>query len=132
MRLKRKLSTGKTKLISCLNARGCELCVPAQWVVCVVVQITHGPPECCGLRGPGRAAVAAPFSLRREAAKGISLTRRQGEGEEEKVVLDLEDGGAAGQAGRLSRSLHCPPFPLLHLVLPSQGLHDKRLSCQMF
>lgn len=32
----------KTKLISCLNARGCELCVPIQWVVCNVVQISHG------------------------------------------------------------------------------------------
>lgn len=77
LRLKRRLSTGKTKLISCLNARDCELCVPSLWVVCAIVQITYGPPENCGLCCPGWGTATAALSLGRRQPKPDKESRQK-------------------------------------------------------
>lgn len=48
LEIKKEALHSKTKLISCLNARGCELCVLTQWVVCTVVPISRGPQKVVG------------------------------------------------------------------------------------
>ena len=77
LRLKRRLSIGKTKLISCLNARGFELCVPSLWVVCAIVQIAYGPLENCGLCCPGWGTATAAFSLGRRQPKPDKESRQK-------------------------------------------------------
>lgn len=109
LRLNRRLSTGKTKLISCLNARGCEDSVYPLCGWSVLLCKLPMDPWKIGLCCPGWGTDTA-FSLGRRQPKPWGV---------EAEVKGKSGGGlgdrgpqARSQAHKLSWSLDCPPIEL--------------------